>query len=168
MSEKTNQNTTKNASDSPLQTLEELASVVREERLSELEWEQDGLRFRIATPRPKPALTAPVAPEFAADFSDETEDAATDTTTAPVAPKVSGVEVASPMSGQFYRRPSPAEPSYVEIGDRVEIGKTLGLIEAMKTYNEILAEVSGTVAEIRVENAALVQPGDVLLVISPD
>ena len=168
MSEKPNTNSAESTRDSALQIFQELAAVVRDERLSELEWEQNGLRFRLAAPRPKVAMPAPVAAENVATLFEESEDEATEAGQSAPAAATSGVEVTSPMSGQFYRKPSPAEPSYVEIGDRVEIGKTLGLIEAMKTYNEIVAEVSGTVAEIRVENAVLVQPGDVLLVISPD
>ncbi|MCD6234240.1 MAG: acetyl-CoA carboxylase biotin carboxyl carrier protein [Candidatus Marinimicrobia bacterium] len=67
--------------------------------------------------------------------------------------------VTSPMVGTFYRAPSPEDKSFVEIGDTVEIGQTLCIIEAMKIMNEIQAERAGTVKEIFAENASPVEYG---------
>lgn len=75
------------------------------------------------------------------------------------------VKVTSPMIGVFYRAASPDSPPYVEVGDEVEEGQTIGLIEAMKVFSEVPAEVSGRVVEIPAENGKLVQQGDVLVVI---
>ena len=77
-------------------------------------------------------------------------------------------EVTSPMVGTFYRAPAPDAPAYVEVGDRVEEGQTLCILEAMKLMNELDSEVSGVVREICVENAEPVEYGDVLFRIDTD
>lgn len=72
------------------------------------------------------------------------------------------IEIKSPMVGTFYSSPSPDEKAYVELGDHVDKGQTLCIIEAMKLMNEIKAEESGTIAEICVENTQPVEFGSVL------
>lgn len=74
-------------------------------------------------------------------------------------PHIDHVIIESPMVGVFYRSPSPDDPSYVEVGDIVQIGQTIGLIEAMKVYSEVPSEVSGRIVRVAVENGALVQMG---------
>ncbi|HEX8550320.1 MAG TPA: acetyl-CoA carboxylase biotin carboxyl carrier protein [Abditibacteriaceae bacterium] len=150
-----------------VQLLSELAAVVRESRLSELELEHEGMRLRLATPRRATPLAAPVtqAESATAYYEDAAEE---DFAAAPVAAVSKGTEIVSPMVGIFYRAPSPSEPNFVEVGDRIEAGKTLGLVEAMKVFNEITSEISGTVTEIIVQNLALVETGDVLMRIQPD
>ncbi len=61
--------------------------------------------------------------------------------------------VSSPVVGTFYRAPAPGEEPYVEVGDRIGVGQTLCIVEAMKLMNEIPADVSGEVVEVLVENA---------------
>ena len=78
-----------------------------------------------------------------------------------------GVRVESPMVGTFYRAPSPEEPPFVEVGQRVEPGQVLCLLEAMKLFNEITAETGGTIAEVAVENSDPVEFGQLLFVIAP-
>lgn len=77
-------------------------------------------------------------------------------------------EVTSPMVGTFYRAPAPDAPAYVEVGDRVEEGQTLCILEAMKLMNELDSDVGGVVREICVENAEPVEYGDVLFRIDTD
>lgn len=77
------------------------------------------------------------------------------------------VAIRAPMLGTFYRSPSPGEKPFVEVGQRVKADDTVCLIEVMKLFNSIKAGVDGKVAEIRVENAALVEYDEVLLVIEP-
>jgi len=72
-------------------------------------------------------------------------------------------DITSPMVGTFYRAPAPDEPSFVEIGDRINPGQTVCIIEAMKLMNELEAEISGEVAEILVENGEPVEFGQVLM-----
>ena len=77
------------------------------------------------------------------------------------------VAVAAPISGVFYASPSPDEPPYVQEGDEVEAGQVVALIEAMKVFNEIHAEVAGTVARVLVAAGHLVRAGQTLLLIRP-
>ncbi len=75
--------------------------------------------------------------------------------------------VKSPLVGTFYRRPAPTEEPYVEVGDRVEKGDTVCIIEAMKVMNEIKAEQAGTVEKILAEDGKPVEYGQPLMVIRP-
>ena len=100
---------------------------------------------------PKP-VAAPTPPE--------------QTTPPPVDSKL--VEITSPMVGTFYRAPAPDEPPFVAAGDRIRNGQAVCIIEAMKLMNEIEAEVSGEVVEIKVENAQTVEYGQVLMLVKPD
>jgi acetyl-CoA carboxylase biotin carboxyl carrier protein len=76
-----------------------------------------------------------------------------------------GTPVTSPMMGIFYAAPSVGAPPFVQVGDVVTAGQIIGLIEAMKVFNEIPATVSGTVTKIQAGNGDLVQPGDPLIYI---
>jgi acetyl-CoA carboxylase biotin carboxyl carrier protein len=76
--------------------------------------------------------------------------------------------VRSPVVGTFYRAPAPGEEYYVEVGDRVGIGQTLCIVEAMKLMNEILADVSGEVVEVLVENSKGVEYDQPLFRIRPE
>jgi acetyl-CoA carboxylase biotin carboxyl carrier protein len=115
-----------------------------------------------AVPRAEPALSAPPPappPPEAAPSENPTSGGPE--------PQSNLVEVTSPMVGTFYRSPAPDAPPYVEIGDRVQKGQTLCILEAMKLMNELEAEVSGIVREICVENADPVEFGQVLFRIDP-
>lgn len=87
------------------------------------------------------------------------------------ATEVSGkktVEIKSPMIGTFYRSSSPDTPPFISVGDKVTKGQTVCIIEAMKLFNEIESEVSGTVVKVMVENATPVEYDQVLFVVEPD
>lgn len=78
------------------------------------------------------------------------------------------IEIRSPMIGTFYRSANPDTPSFVNVGDRVEKGQIVCIIEAMKLFNEIESEVSGTVVKIMVENSTPVEYDQVLYRVEPD
>ena len=73
--------------------------------------------------------------------------------------------IVAPMVGVFYCSPSPDQPPYVRVGDTIEEGQIIGLIEAMKVFSEIPSEISGEVVEIPAQNAKLVQQGAPLIVV---
>jgi acetyl-CoA carboxylase biotin carboxyl carrier protein len=77
------------------------------------------------------------------------------------------VEIKSPMVGTFYRSPAPDEPAFASIGDRLRVGQTVCIIEAMKLMNEIEAESAGQVMEVLVENGQPIEFGQTLMYISP-
>jgi acetyl-CoA carboxylase biotin carboxyl carrier protein len=77
------------------------------------------------------------------------------------------VRVTSPMVGTFYRRPAPDQDPFCDVGQKVEAGQTLCLIEAMKLFNEIVADVSGTVRTIALEDGAPAEFGQLLFLIEP-
>jgi acetyl-CoA carboxylase biotin carboxyl carrier protein len=109
---------------------------------------------------PQPAAVAPSAGQFVQQ-----------TIAAAKAPEVSGkktVEIKSPMIGTFYRSSSPDTPPFVNVGDKITKGQTVCIIEAMKLFNEIEAEYSGTVVKVMVENSTPVEYDQVLFVVEPD
>lgn len=76
-------------------------------------------------------------------------------------------QVTAPMVGTFYSAPEPEAPSFVKVGDVVEKGQTLCIVEAMKLMNEIESEIAGEVVDILVENASMVEYGQIMFVIKP-
>ncbi len=144
-----------------------LAQIVRDEGLSLLELEGQGWKVTLKGAQPQfvtMAETVAMAPSFAPPTAISLGAAA------PSVAAASKVEenltpVVSPMVGVFYRSPSPADPPFVEVGDRVEAGQTIGLVEAMKVFNEITAESGGIVAKINVESAQLVETGAPLIML---
>ncbi len=79
--------------------------------------------------------------------------------------KESGVQIKAPLVGTFYTAPSPEEENFVQVGDHVEKGQTLGIIEAMKLMNEIQSEKEGIIKAVLVENEQLVEYGQPLFLI---
>ena len=91
----------------------------------------------------------------------------------PVAPAVAAKEndnhitIKSPIIGTFYRKPSPDKPNFAEVGDQVIEGQVLCVVEAMKLFNEIESEVSGTIVKILVDDSSPVEFDQPLFVIDP-
>lgn len=73
--------------------------------------------------------------------------------------------IISPLPGIFYRKPAPDKEPYVNEGDMVEAGQTIGLIEIMKQFTEVRTDVAGTIVEFNVDDSGMVNPGDVLAVV---
>ena len=78
------------------------------------------------------------------------------------------ITIKSPMIGTFYRRPSPDKPNFAEIGTEIIAGKTICIIEAMKLFNEIEAEINGTVVKILVEDNSPVEYDQPLFLVEPN
>jgi acetyl-CoA carboxylase biotin carboxyl carrier protein len=142
----------------------ELAAILRDADLSEVEVEHDGLRIRVSKPAaPVATYTAapvPAAPVIASPAGMTTETAPPAETAA--APKNA---VTSPMVGTVYFAAEPGADPFVSVGDKVKKGQTLMLVEAMKTFNPVEAPHDGTVTSILVSDAQPVEFGEPLVVL---
>ena len=118
-------------------------------------------RYSSSAPAPVAvAAPAPVAPPATA-----TDVASVAADPAPAEAEEDGYAVTAPMVGTFYSSPSPGSAAFVQVGDRVNEGDTLCIIEAMKMMNQIEADVSGTIKSIRAQNGDPVEYGQTLFVI---
>lgn len=144
----------------------ELATLIADTDLTEIEVEKGDLRIRVARTItatmtvPVSAPAAPPAPVVAPPPSVAEAAAAAAKAAAP-----HPGAVLSPMVGTAYRKPSPDAKAFVEIGSKVQAGDKVLLVEAMKTFNEIVAPRAGTVTAIYVEDGTPVEYGEPLLVI---
>ena len=151
-----------------LKEIKEIIALMNENNLNEIEIEREGLKLKLKKSAggemvvgpdplcrgiPSPAqvsgtpwlLSAAVA---AADLS-------------------SNKEIKSPMVGTFYRAPSPEAEPFVEVGQTVEVGQVVCIVEAMKLMNEIKSEIRGKIIEVAVQNAEPVEFGQTLFVVDP-
>jgi acetyl-CoA carboxylase biotin carboxyl carrier protein len=156
-----------------LRKIKKLIDLLEESNLTEIEIKEGEESVRLsrnaaAAPMmyaPAPAAAAPRAAEPVMPMSSPV-DAATGGT-----PKAAGDELPpgqvakSPMVGTYYASPAPDKPSFVSVGQQVKVGDTLGIIEAMKMFNPIEAETSGTVVAILVESGQPVEFDQPLFVI---
>lgn len=78
------------------------------------------------------------------------------------------LKIESPMVGTFYAAPSPDKPAYVQVGDKVKEDSIVCIVEAMKLFNEIEAEINGEIVEVLVENGQLVEYGQPLFLVKPE
>jgi acetyl-CoA carboxylase biotin carboxyl carrier protein len=142
--------------------IRELAALLTETGLTEIEIERSGLKVRVArTLSVGASVLQPVAhsgPQPAMAPTRPTPLTASDAASHPGAVK-------SPMVGTAYRAPEPGQPAFIEIGARVAQGETLLIIEAMKTMNHIPAPKAGVVTQILFENGQPVEFGEPLVVI---
>lgn len=146
------------------QLIRDLASILNETNLTEIEVEQDELRIRVSRQPATVHAVAPAAPAPAPAYEAATAPAHAPVQTAPAA-DVAKNAVPSPMVGTAYLAPAPGSPPFIEVGQKVREGQTLLIIEAMKTMNQIPAPRAGTVTAILVEDAQPVEYGEPLVVI---
>ncbi len=141
--------------------VEALALIAKMHDLSEVVVDHDGLHIKVG--RQMTAAAAPMA-HAAPPAQPQSAPAALPAPAAPAAADHPGA-VKSPMVGTAYRRPSPDTAAFVEIGAQVKAGDKILLVEAMKTFNEIVAPRAGTVTAILVEDGQPVEYGQALLVL---
>ena len=147
--------------------IRELAQLLNETNLTEIEVERSGLHVRVAREVHVTTAAAPVyapAPAAAAPVAVSAVAAAPAAPSGPDYSKHPGV-VPSPMVGTAYMAPEPGKPPFVSVGTKVTAGQTLIIIEAMKTMNQIPAPRAGTVTQILVEDGAPVEYGEPLVII---
>jgi acetyl-CoA carboxylase biotin carboxyl carrier protein len=137
--------------------IRELAKLLDETNLTEIEFERGGVRVRVAR-QGQPVVAAVAVPRGAAAAPAASDALSSDMSKHPGA-------VPSPMVGTAYLGPEPGARPYVEIGSQVRAGQTLLIIEAMKTMNQIPAPRAGRVVQILVEDAQPVEFGEPLMII---
>ena len=156
--------------------LKSLVKLLDESNLNELEIEEEGGRIylsksgqgefvshqpvmmapqaQVPAAAPAPSQTTPVAAPSPADDASQASN--------------SFHEITSPIVGTFYKAPSPESPDFVNVGDRIEPGQTLCIVEAMKVMNEIESDVSGVVEKILIDNGNPVEYGEPMFWIKPE
>jgi acetyl-CoA carboxylase biotin carboxyl carrier protein len=150
-----------------LQQVKQLVTLVEKYGLAELAIEEDGVSITvkgISAPVAPPSVILPThAPEpgMAAAYEEPSEPEMVEVEAEAEMENV--VTIEAPMVGVFYRSPSPDAPAFVDVGDEVEVGQTVGLIEAMKVFSEIPSEVAGVIAEVPGANGKLVRQGEPLV-----
>jgi acetyl-CoA carboxylase biotin carboxyl carrier protein len=160
--------------DMNLSQIQELIKFVSKSGVSEVAIEQKDFKItikatdgkgkvqeviQVAMPAAAPVAIAAAAPAPAA------------ATAAPAAPAAEAkgnlIEVRSPMIGTFYRSPSPDKPAFIEVGQTIKAGDTVCVIEAMKLFNEIESEVSGTIVKVLVNDSTPVEYDQPLFLVEP-
>lgn len=152
-----------------IRSIRRLIEIVEESDISEIEIKEGETNIRI-TRNQEPVYVQPQAVSYqaAAPAPVAAPAPAPAAAAAPAAPApevVQGKKVTSPMVGTFYAAPSPDAGAFVKVGQKIAVGDTLCIIEAMKIMNPIEAEIAGTVTQILAQNGDLVEYGQSLFVI---
>jgi acetyl-CoA carboxylase biotin carboxyl carrier protein len=139
------------ATDGVINSVRELISMMSKGGINELDLSTGDVTIRLRSGSGAPAVSSATA----VTVQHTTEPFADD--------EPEGNIITAPMIGTYYSAPAPGEAPFVQIGDEVEVGQVIGIIEAMKIMNEIVADHAGFIAEILVENAQPVEYGSPLL-----
>ncbi len=158
-----------------------LVKLITKEQLAEFKMKDGDFELSIRTINYVKSAKAPiVAPSFVEEPIGLSRDVAPPASPNPTAPEQSHkaeveessssefVEIKSPIVGTFYRSASPEKPPYVKVGDSVESGAVVCIVEAMKLFNEIESEVSGKIVKVMVEDGQPVQYDQVLFLVEPN
>lgn len=156
-----------------LKEIQNLIKFVAKSGASEVKLEMDDIKITIKTGSEEPNVTylqQPMAQAAPAAAPAPATAAPAAESSAPVAPASNDdkyITVKSPIIGTFYRKPSPDKPTFVEVGDSVKVGDTLCIIEAMKLFNEIESEVSGTIVKVLIDDMSPVEFDQPLFLVDP-
>ncbi len=161
-----------------IQEIREIIKLVDASTIDEFVYEADGAKVKlkknigaveVVAPKAVAAAPAPVVeqpkaetPAPAAPVKEEAPAAA------PVADTADLHKITSPMVGTFYQAPNPDSPAYVKVGDKVGDETIVCIVEAMKLFNEIEAEIKGEIVEILVQDGQLVEYGQPLFLVKPE
>ncbi len=145
--------------------IQELIKVINKSNISELTIEEGDFKITIkqaqttethyVMPPQQPQLMAPAAPQAIAGIAPAASTAAPAPAAAPANDKQ--VIIKSPMIGTFYRSPTPEKPVFVNVGDEINVGQVLCIIEAMKLFNEIESEIKGKIIKVLIDDASPVE-----------
>ena len=145
----------------------ELLDRLAQSDVRDLEVRRNGIRVRVSRgASPASPAPAPTAAQRPAPTAQAASPVATSPTTAGP-PEVLGPQVKAPLTGIFYRSPSPQAPPFVQVGQVISTGEVVALIEAMKLFNEIRSTAGGKVKRIFAENGQLVRAHQPLLELEP-
>ena len=144
--------------------LAQLIKLFEESTLTEIEIDEEGSRITMGRKQEQQTFSMPQM-QYAMPQMQQVPAASSAPTGAPVAASAKTHEVKSPIVGTFYRAPSPDADSYVQVGDHVDSGTTLCIIEAMKLMNEIESDAAGKLIKILVENGSPVEYGQPLFLL---
>jgi acetyl-CoA carboxylase biotin carboxyl carrier protein len=168
-------NVNNNSSTMKTSEIRDLIDFISQSGLNEVNIETKELKLHIKREPDQKVYKSAGAPMVTTPMTMAAAPVATPTSVAPkteqaAAPAVSGttVEIKSPMIGTFYRSSNPDSPPFASVGDKISKGQTVCIIEAMKLFNEIESEISGTVVKVNLENASPVEYDQVLFVVEPD
>lgn len=148
-----------------IRKVKKLIELLEESNIAELEIHEGEESVRISRHGSGAVVAAPAPVMAAAPAPAPTPAATAAEEPASGEAEISGHKVTSPMVGSFYRAPSPGAAAFVEVGQNVNVGDTLCIIEAMKLLNQIEADKAGTIKAILVENGEPVEYGQALFVI---
>jgi acetyl-CoA carboxylase biotin carboxyl carrier protein len=155
-----------------IKQIHELIKLINKSNIGELSIEKEGFKISIkqkkepsqhfASPMVQqlPQATQPLLPQVSKEKSDEPKIAESTKTE-------NLITIKSPMIGTFYRQAGPGKPIFVSVGDEVEKGQVVCIIEAMKLFNEIESEVSGKIVKVLVEDISPVEFDQPLFLVEP-
>jgi acetyl-CoA carboxylase biotin carboxyl carrier protein len=153
-----------------LEEIKDLIKLVSKSGLGKVEIEREGFRISIKGSQSEPIMyqAAPmVAAPVAAAPAPVAQSAAPASTETNNSDDSKYITVKSPMIGTFYRTPGPDKDAFVNVGDTIQSGDKVCIIEAMKTFNEIEAEISGKIVKVLVDNASPVDYDQPLFLVDP-
>ncbi|AGW94094.1 MULTISPECIES: acetyl-CoA carboxylase biotin carboxyl carrier protein [Cupriavidus] len=142
--------------------VEQLIGILERSTLSELEYAEDGGRIRLV--RSSNQGTAGTSPALATPVQEAPAQALT---ASPIQVEPKARTVSAPLAGLFYCAPAPGQPPFVAVGDLVEEGQQLAIIEAMKMLNAVEADLKGRVVRVAAADGAAVEAGAPLFAIEP-
>jgi acetyl-CoA carboxylase biotin carboxyl carrier protein len=167
-----------------IQEIRELIRLIDQSSIEEFVYEHDGTKVHMKKPAAEAPVQATVTPAAEQAVKPAAEEAKPQAPTQPAAPPTEAKQqelskqelkntenlhkITSPMVGTFYAAPSPDAPPYVKVGDKVKKDTVVFIIESMKLFNEIEAEVNGEIVEVLVQNGQLVEYGQPLFLVKPE
>lgn len=147
-----------------LESIKKLAKSIEEHNLSEISVEVNGTKLTMKKEETKDEVCASTV-KYVEQTTKLSNEASVGNTTEVAELVEEGMEILSPMVGTYYSAPSPDSDDFVKVGDRIEIGDTVCIVEAMKMMNEVKSTVAGTVISLKSVNGKAVKKGDVLFLV---
>lgn len=159
--------TVQNSSEMKTSEIRDLIDFIAKSGLNEVDIETKELKIHVKKEPDQKVLRGSPVPAMAAPAAVAVQATPVAAAVSPV-PASNLVEIKSPMIGTFYRSSNPETPPLVSVGDKITKGQTVCIIEAMKLFNEIESEISGTIVKVLVENASPVEYEQTLFMVEPD